>query len=139
MLYFDQFQYYKQKGALIMNTITLNCQRLIQCRKKMGITKQEAAKRMNMSQPAYLRYESGTRTPSIHVINSMANVLNTSADYLIGTTDDPHPDSYLINKDTDPELFTLIEDYRSDPNVKKRLETYYKSISSIYANNPKEL
>ena len=41
----------------------------------MGITKQEAAKRMNMSQPAYLRYESGTRTPSIHVINSMANVL----------------------------------------------------------------
>ena len=49
------------------------------------------------------------------------------------------PDSYLINKDTDPELFTLIEDYRSDPNVKKRLETYYKSISSIYANNPKEL
>ena len=122
-----------------MNTITLNCERLIQCRKKMGITKQEAAKRMNMSQPAYLRYESGTRTPSIHVINSMANVLNTSADYLIGTTDDPHPDSYLINKDTDPELFTLIEDYRSDPNVKKRLETYYKSISSIYANNPNEL
>ena len=60
MLYFDQFQYYKQKGALIMNTITLNCERLIQCRKKMGITKQEAAKRMNMSQPAYLRYESGT-------------------------------------------------------------------------------
>ena len=35
-----------------MNTITLNCERLIQCRKKMGITKQEAAKRMNMSQPA---------------------------------------------------------------------------------------
>ena len=65
-----------------MNTITLNCERLIQCRKKMGITKQEAAKRMNMSQPAYLRYESGTRTPSIHVINSMANVLNTSAGFL---------------------------------------------------------
>ena len=83
--------------------------------------------------------ESVEHSENIHVINSMANVLNTSADYLIGTTDDPHPDSYLINKDTDPELFTLIEDYRSESNVKKRLETYYKSISSIYANNPKEL
>lgn len=139
MLYFDQFQYYKQKGSLIMNTITLNCERLIQCRKKMGITKQEAAKRMNMSQPAYLRYESGTRTPSIHVINSMANVLNTSADYLIGTTDDPHPDSYLINSRTEPELFTFIEQYRSDTNLQKRLEKYYKSLSDIYTNKFKDL
>ncbi len=122
-----------------MNTITLNCERLIQCRKKMGITKQEAAKRMNMSQPAYLRYESGARTPSIHVINSMANILNTSADYLIGATDDPHPDSYLINSRTDPELFTFIEQYRSDTNLQKRLEKYYQSLSDIYAKKTKDL
>ena len=51
---------------------TLNKERLIAARKKLGITKQEAAKRMNLSQPAYLRYESGDRTPSIHTINVMA-------------------------------------------------------------------
>ena len=52
---------------------TLICKRLSECRQKMGITKQEAAKRMQMSQPTYLRYESGERSPSIHVIYFMAN------------------------------------------------------------------
>ena len=54
-----------------MNPNTLDRKRLIKCREKLGITKQEAAKRMQMSQPAYLRYESGERTPSIHVIQVM--------------------------------------------------------------------
>ena len=73
-----------------MNTITLNCERLIQCRKKMGITKQEVAKRMNMSQPAYLRYANLVPELLLFMLLTLANVLNTSADYLIGTTDDPH-------------------------------------------------
>ena len=75
-----------------MNTYTLNCKRLIDCRKKLGITKQEAAKRMLMSQPAYLRYESGERKPSIHEIEFMAQILETSVNYLIGKTDNPTPD-----------------------------------------------
>ena len=42
-----------------MKSNTLDRNRLIACREKLGITKQEAAKRMQLSQPAYLRYESG--------------------------------------------------------------------------------
>ena len=61
-----------------MKSNTLDRNRLIACREKLGITKQEAAKRMQLSQPAYLRYESGERSPSIHVIQMMANVLATS-------------------------------------------------------------
>ena len=49
--------------------ITLNKERLIECRSKLGITKMEAAKRMNLSQPAYVRYENGNRTPSIQTLN----------------------------------------------------------------------
>ena len=75
-----------------MNTNMLDRKRLINCREKLGITKQEAARRMQMSQPAYLRYESGERTPSIHVIQVMADVLNTSVSYLTGQTDNPNPD-----------------------------------------------
>lgn len=109
-----------------MNTTTLNCERLISCRKKLGITKQEAAKRMEMSQPAYLRYESGERTPSIHVIHFMANVLGTSVDYLTGRTDNPKPNRYWIDSSTEPELFSLIETYsNSDDSTKKRLLSYF--------------
>ncbi len=108
-----------------MNTTILNCDRLISCRKKLGITKHEAAKRMQMSQPAYLRYESGERTPSIHVIYFMAHILGTSADYLTNKTDDPKPNTYWINSQTDPKLFSLVEAYHmTDNNTKERLLSY---------------
>lgn len=113
-----------------MNTTTLNCERLIECRKRLGITKQEAAKRMQMSQPAYLRYESGVRTPSIHVIYFMANVLGTSADYLTGKTDNPNPNTYWISASTEPELFSLVETYSmSDSVTKTRLLSYFLKLS----------
>lgn len=100
-------------------------ERLIGCREKLGITKQEAARRMNMSQPAYLRYESGQRTPSIHVIHTMADVLQTSAEYLTGKTDDPSPTSYTVRSDAEPELFDLIVEYRNaSDEVQKRLLEY---------------
>ena len=118
-----------------MNTTTLNRERLIECRKKLGITKQQAAIRMQLSQPAYLRYESGERTPSIHVIYYMAHVLGTSADYLTGKTDDPNPSSYLINADNEPELFSLIEIYRtSDSNTKERISSYFHKLSEPNQN-----
>ena len=114
-----------------MNTNLLDRTRLINCREKLGITKQEAARRMQMSQPAYLRYESGERTPSIHVVQVMADVLDTSVSYLTGQTDNPNPDSYLIKLDTDPELFQLIEKYReSDTKTKDRLLTYLHKIKN---------
>ncbi len=111
---------------------TLICERLIECRKKLGITKQEAAKRMQMSQPAYLRYESGERTPSIHVIYFMANVLGTSAEYLIGKTDSPTPTGYWVNASNEPELFSFIETYStSDTHERERLLAYVSKIKHL--------
>ena len=112
-----------------MEPNTLDRNRLIACREKLGITKQEAAKRMQLSQPAYLRYESGERSPSIHVIQIMADVLATSAAYLTGKSDNPNPDSYLIKSETDPQLFFLIQKYRnSDTEMKNSLLAYLQRI-----------
>lgn len=125
------YTYFKiVKGDYTMNTSTLDCKRLIECRKSLGITKQEAAKRMQMSQPAYLRYESGERTPSIHVIHFMANVLGTSADYLTGKTDIPTPNTYWVNASTEPELFSLVETYnKCDIRNKDRLLSYILKLT----------
>lgn len=109
----------------------LICERLTECRKKLGITKQEAAKRMLMSQPAYLRYESGERKPSIHVIYFMANVLGTSAEYLIGESDNSSPSGYWINSSTEPELFSFVETYsNSNIHEKERLLAYVSKFKS---------
>ena len=113
-----------------MNTIILNRERLIECRKKMGITKQQAAIRMQLSQPAYLRYESGERTPSIHVIYYMAHILGTSADYLTGKSDDPKPNCHYIYEVETPELFSLVEKFNNcDSDTQKRLLAYFQMIS----------
>ncbi len=113
-----------------MSASMLDRKRLIDCREKLGITKQEAARRMQMSQPAYLRYESGERIPSIHVIQVMAEVLGTSAAYLTGKTDNPKPDSYLIRLDTEPDLFHLIEKYKnSDAEIRNRLLSYLQKYA----------
>ena len=119
-----------------MKTYTLNRERLINCRKKLGITKQEAAKRMKMSQPAYLRYESGERKPSIHVIQFMANILGTSVNYLIGETDNPGPDSYLVKMKNEPELFDLVTTYvNSDTDTQNRLLSYFHKLTESNSGN----
>lgn len=113
-----------------MNTTTLNCERLVECRKALGITKQEAAKRMQMSQPAYLRYESGERVPSIHVIYYMAHILGTSAEYLTGQSDDPTPNCHYIFEEEKPELFSLIDKVKNcDSDTQKRLIAYFQKMS----------
>ena len=113
-----------------MNTTTLNRERLIECRKKLGITKQQAAIRMQLSQPAYLRYESGERTPSIHVIYYMAHVLETSADYLTGKSDNTTPNCHYVYKTEKPELFSLVEKFNNcDSDTQKRLLAYFQMLS----------
>ena len=113
-----------------MNTTTLNRERLIECRKKLGITKQQAAIRMQLSQPAYLRYESGERTPSIHVIYYMAHILGTSAEYLTGQSDISAPNCHYIYEAEKPELFSLIDKLKNcDSDTQKRLTAYFQMIS----------
>lgn len=120
-----------------MNSITLNRQRLTECRNKLGLTKQEVAKRMQLSQPAYLRYESGERTPTLPIIQVMAKVLDTSVDYLTNKTDISTPTSYTIDSKINPELFQFIKLYQnSDTNTRNRLMTYLQSFNKLTENLP---
>lgn len=103
----------------------LDKERLRECREKMGISKQEAAKRIKVSQPAYLRYEAGQRNPSIQIINEMSIVFNTSTDYLIGVSDDDIPNNIIISEVSDPELFKFVSVYQKlDSSRQKRLLAY---------------
>ncbi len=107
----------------------LNTQRLKECREKAGLSKRETSKRINVSQPAYVRYENGTRSPSIQVITSMASVLNTSVAYLVGESDQNEPDFIYVNKDSSPELFSIIESCQSyDDNKLKLLKEFCDSL-----------
>jgi transcriptional regulator with XRE-family HTH domain len=124
-----EFPYRLEK--MIMERIELNRARLTECRERLGLSKREAAKRMNMSQPAYLRYESGERTPSIHVVQTMADVLSTSVDYLLGNNDDDSPDSFIIRYSDDPILFEIIQNYKNDESTRERLMAYFNKLKEL--------
>lgn len=109
--------------------IKLNVERLIECRLKLGITKQKAAKLIQVSQPAYLRYEAGTRIPSIQTISKMAEVFSTSTDYLIGKTNESRPNKSIIEKDKNPSLFLLAETCKNlNESQLKRLINYANEL-----------
>ena len=95
------------KGDLIIMGIRTDI--LIQLRTESGMTQAVAASKIGVSQPAYQRYESGVRTPSIQVTKAIANTFNTSTAYLTGESKDKEPDSITVTKEESPLLFLLVE------------------------------
>ncbi len=108
--------------------INLDIIRLKECREKLGISKMEAAKRMKLSQPAYLRYESGARKPSLQTLSVIANVLNTSVEYLTGQSGDSKPISYTVSKVDDPVLFEMISICKNSDDMTRRLVSYAEKL-----------
>ncbi len=112
-------------------SISLNINRLKECRERLGISKMEAAKRTNLSQPAYLRYESGTRTPSFQTLSVIANVFNTSVEYLTGQSDDPKPISYIVTLKDNPELFEMVKICKNtNDKMLRRIISYAEKLST---------
>ena len=85
--------------------ISIIAERLRTAREKVGITKAEASRRLNLSKIGYCRYESGERTPSVQTLEVIALCFGTSVSYLTGETDEMTPDKIVIEKSKNPALF----------------------------------
>lgn len=106
-------------------------ERLTMIREKLGISKAQAAKKLNMSAMGYGRYEKGEREPSFQTVSFIANAFETTTDYLYGLTDTPSSVSITITATENPDLFTLVQILKQDDSQTKRLLQYYKKLSSI--------
>lgn len=60
-------------------------------RKDKGITQSDMAKYFNIKQSMYSMYESGARTMKLEMLCTIADVLGTSTDYLLGRTAQSNP------------------------------------------------
>jgi transcriptional regulator with XRE-family HTH domain len=59
-------------------------------RVKRGMSQIQLSERLNTSQQQVSRYESGEREPIAEMIVKLADVLQTSTDYLLGRTENSH-------------------------------------------------
>ncbi|GIN93283.1 putative HTH-type transcriptional regulator YobD [Siminovitchia terrae] len=65
--------------------------RLRGMRKKRGYTLQDMADFLGVARSTYAGYESNYRQPPLEMLHQLAEILDTSADYLICLTDNPFP------------------------------------------------
>lgn len=107
-------------------------ERLIEVRTKLGISKAEAARQLNMSAMGYGRYENGDRTPSFQTISFMAQKLGTSIEYLCGETESMNSVDFIISTDT-PELYNIVESLKDEPPDK--LDHILKYIKNLQGKN----
>lgn len=71
--------------------------RIREVREDNGYTQKDIAKVLNTTQQQYSKYELGIQIIPLEKINILANLYETSIDYLIGRTDvrKPYPKSIL--------------------------------------------
>ena len=65
--------------------------RVRELREDHALTQREVAAQLGMSQPQYFRYEQGYRDLPTDILVALAKLYDTSADYILGLTDDPRP------------------------------------------------
>lgn len=83
---------------------------------------------LEVSQEAISQYISGKIKPKTSTIIKMANILNTTTDYLLDLTDNPNPpDFYLSEKEN-----ILINHYRSLTNEEQiKIDGYIQAIIDL--------
>lgn len=63
----------------------------LMCETVPRVTAADLAKALNLSTPSISMYTSGGSSPTLATLVGIAKYFNTSADYLLGLTDVPHP------------------------------------------------
>ena len=64
---------------------------LKELRRDKHLTQLDMAKHFGISQTMYSMYESGRRTMKLEMLCELADILETSTDYILGRTDTPAP------------------------------------------------
>ena len=65
--------------------------RIRELREDHDLTQAAASRHLGMKQPQYFRYEQGYRDIPSDILIQLADLYETSTDYILGRTDDPSP------------------------------------------------
>src|SRR5699024_494854 len=106
------------------------------------LSQEELAKKINTTKGTVSNYENEYSTPSNETLKDLANILNTTTDYLLGRTHDPQPQNdnkfnpmdeinRLLSKyDIERSGFFDIDKWKAmGPEEIKQLEDYFEFIT----------
>lgn len=81
-------------------------------RDKRGWTQQEVADKIGVTRPAYANYESGKRNPGYEISQKLADLFETTIDYLLGSN----------------SKNSLLEETEEQANIRKAKERMKQTI-----------
>ncbi len=96
--------------------------RITELRKEKNISQVSLAMKLNLSQKMISAYENGKSEPSIATLKNMADIFNTSVDYLIGYTDIRQSLDKLVQSNLTEDECVLLSKFRT-------LDRKYKYIA----------
>ncbi|HFK1524033.1 TPA: helix-turn-helix transcriptional regulator [Bacillus cereus] len=96
-------------------------QRLKFARKQKNLTQEELAKKIKTTKGTISNYENGYSAPSNEVLSALADVLETTTDYLLGRIDNPNINAKYGPNDIfyDPELGLWFKDIKEASSEKR--------------------
>lgn len=83
-------------------------------RERKEITQKELAERIGVAKSTYSLYESGNREPNVQTIRKITDVLEVTADELLGLENEPIPTlaAHKGGENFTPEELDKIEEYK---------------------------
>ena len=103
-------------------------QRLKDARLEKGLSQKVFAQKLNITQQTYSDYETGRTNPDIEMLKNIADILETSLDYLLGRSDD-FGNINIQQKSPAPSLSQeeqdLLNDFRSLPRPEQAQAAEY--------------
>lgn len=106
-------------------------------RKEAKLTQVEISKKLNISQPAYVDWEKGRTQPTPDKLPLLAEILNTSIDYLLGKTDIKNS-SELSETDIEQILTNDVISYDGKPMTKHDREILTQVIKDYFDGKLKD-
>lgn len=94
-------------------------ERIKQLRTKAKFTQLDMGKKLNMGSSNFGHIENDRVTPSSTVLQKIADILNTTTDYLLGRTDDPELKTGTEQRLDDPELNLFFKDFANAPRERQ--------------------
>ena len=89
--------------------------RLTNLRESRDLTKTKMANKIGVSLSTYANWEYGYNDPDMNTLGKMANILDTTVDYLTGNTDDPSPRSSNLSSTDLADMLDNAHSYDGKP------------------------
>ena len=114
--------------------------RLKQLRESLGMTQDELAKKLNLTQSTIAYYESGRKMPTLENAIIMTNLFNTSLDYLVGVSNCRTAENIKESEDIYYSNTILDDTSNLSPESLKDLKVFIKFLKfrDIQKNNSKD-